>query len=141
MGTSTDKNQALRLLNGLEQGGLRAAEGRILAEDLDPVLVHVIVRFLREVYPATEPAARPVLERVVELTNAYPGIVAQAKQVVPAGQAGSFDCALLFAGHALSPMVWSVSRTCQCELAPQFPGCRCLFRAATVRERTCKDRS
>lgn len=80
MGTSTDKNQALRLLNGLEQGGLRAAEGRILAEDLDPVLVHVIVRFLREVYPATEPAARPVLERVVELTNAYPGIVAQAKQ-------------------------------------------------------------
>ncbi len=80
MGTSTDRNQALRLLNGLEQGGLHPAEGRIIAEDLDPVLVHVIVRFLREVYPATEPAARPVLERVVELTNAYPGIVAQAKQ-------------------------------------------------------------
>ncbi len=80
MGASTDKNQALRLLNGLELGGLDPADGRILAEDLDPVLVHVIVRFLREVYPATEPAARPVLERVVALTAAYPGIVARAKQ-------------------------------------------------------------
>jgi len=80
MGTSTDKNQALRLLKGLEMGGLDPTDGRILAEDLDPVLVHVIVRFLREVYPATEPAARPVLERVVALTNAYPGIVAQAQE-------------------------------------------------------------
>ncbi len=80
MGTSTDKNQALRLLKGLEMGGLNPTDGRILAEDLDPVLVHVIVRFLREVYPATEPAARPVLERVVELTDAYPGIVAQAQE-------------------------------------------------------------
>lgn len=80
MGNSTDRNQALRLLNGLEQGGLHPVEGRILAEDLDPVLVHVIVRFLREVYPATEPAARPVLERVVELTHAYPGIVARARE-------------------------------------------------------------
>ena len=80
MGNSTDKSQALRLLQGLEMGGLDPAEGRILAEDLDPVLVHVIVRFLREVYPATAPAARPVLERVVALTTAYPGIVTQAKQ-------------------------------------------------------------
>jgi len=80
MGTSTDKNQALRLLKGLEMGGLNPTDGRILAEDLDPVLVHVIVRFLREVYPATEPAARPVLERVVELTDAYPGIVAKAQE-------------------------------------------------------------
>ncbi len=80
MGTSTDRNRALRLLNGLEMGGLDPSEGRILAEDLDPVLVHVIVRFLREAYPATEPAARPVLERVVALTHAYPGIVAQARE-------------------------------------------------------------
>ncbi len=80
MGTSTDKNQALRLLKGLEMGGLDPTDGRILCEDLDPVLVHVIVRFLREVYPATEPAARPVLERVVELTDAYPGIVEQARE-------------------------------------------------------------
>ena len=80
MGNSTDRSQALRLLKGLEMGGLDPAEGRILAEDLDPVLVHMIVRFLREVYPATAPAARPVLERVVALTDAFPGIVARAKQ-------------------------------------------------------------
>jgi len=80
MGTSTDKTQALRLLNGLEMGGFDPAEGRILAEDLDPVLVHLIVRFLRDVYPVAAPAAGPVLKRVVALTNAYPGIVAQAEE-------------------------------------------------------------
>ena len=80
MGNSTNKMQALRLLQGLEMGGLDLAEGRVLAEDLDPVLIHVIVRFLREVYPATAPAAGPVLDRVVALTNAYPGIVTQAQQ-------------------------------------------------------------
>jgi hypothetical protein len=80
MGTSTDRTQALRLLNGLEMGGLDLAEGRVLVENLDPVLVHLIVRFLREVYPVTAPAARPVLERVVALTNATPKIVALAKE-------------------------------------------------------------
>jgi len=80
MGTSTDKNQALRLLNGLEMGGLDPAEGRVLVEDLDPVLVHLIVRFLRDVYPIHAPAAGPVLERVVALTNATPEIVALAKE-------------------------------------------------------------
>ena len=80
MEDSTDRSQTLRLLNGLEMGGLDPFEGRVLAEELDPVLVHVIVRYLREVYPATDPAARPVLERVVALTKVYPGLVARAKQ-------------------------------------------------------------
>lgn len=80
MANSTDRTQALRLLNGLEMGGLAAFDGRVLAEELDPVLVHAIVRYLREAYPATDPAASPVLERVLELTKAYPGLVARAKE-------------------------------------------------------------
>lgn len=78
MSTSTDKNLALRLLRGLDDGGMRADEARSLAEELDPVLVYVIVQFLREIYPASDPAASPVLERVVQLTSAYPELVAKS---------------------------------------------------------------
>jgi hypothetical protein len=78
MTTSTDKNRALRLLHGLDEGGMDVSEARALAEELDPVLVYVIVRFLREVYPASDPAASPVLERVVQLTSAYPALVAKS---------------------------------------------------------------
>lgn len=69
-----------RLLRGLEHGGLPAAEARILGEDLDPVLVHVIVRYIREAYPASDPAARPVHERLLQLTKAWPGIVAVTRE-------------------------------------------------------------
>ena len=80
MSASTDRNQALRLLRGLDEGGVDASEARVIAETLDPVLVYVIVRYLREVYPASDPAASPVLERVVALTSSNPAIVAKTRQ-------------------------------------------------------------
>ena len=80
MSTSTDRNRTLRLLRGLDEGGLDVSEARALAEELDPVLVYVVVRFLREVYPASDPAASPVLERVVQLTSAYPVLVANSRE-------------------------------------------------------------
>lgn len=80
MTTSTDRNRALRLLRGLDEGGMDVSEGRALAEELDPVLVYAIVRFLRDVYPASDPAASPVLERVVQLTSAYPALVAKSRE-------------------------------------------------------------
>jgi hypothetical protein len=80
MNGTTDREQALRLLRGLEEGGLAIAEARILAQDLDPVLVHVILRYLRAVHPASDPAASAVLERVVRLTSTDPAIVRKAKE-------------------------------------------------------------
>jgi hypothetical protein len=80
MSGTTDLTTALRLLRGLEDGGMRTAEARILAEDLDPVLVYVIVRYLRETYPASDPAATAVLDRVVALTSAWPGLVDRSKE-------------------------------------------------------------
>lgn len=77
---STDKNTALRLLRGLENGAMTADDARGLAEALDPVLVYVIVRYLREVYPASNPAANAVLDRVVALTNAWPDLVEVSRQ-------------------------------------------------------------
>ena len=79
-GSSTDINLALRLLSGLEDGGMAASEAAVIAEDLDPVLVFFIVRFLRSAYPASSPAAQAVLERVVELTSAYPAIVGKSRE-------------------------------------------------------------
>ena len=69
MDTTTDKRAAGRLLAGLEQGGMSKADAFVIAEGLDPVLVYLIVRYLRESYPASDPAASSVLERVVALTS------------------------------------------------------------------------
>ena len=80
MSGSTSKHDAVRLLHGLEDGRMTASEGALLAQDLDPVLVYVILRYLREVYPASNPAASAVLDRVVALTSSWPGIVAKSKE-------------------------------------------------------------
>jgi hypothetical protein len=80
MSAPTDASSALRLLRGLEAGGLPPHEARSLAEALDPVLLYFVVRYLRAVYPASDRAASAVLERVVKLTKDYPGMVARVKQ-------------------------------------------------------------
>jgi len=75
-----EKREALRLLDGLENGGMPANEAAILAEDLDPVLVFVIVNYLREIHPASDPAAGPVLERVVGMTSVSPAVILRHKE-------------------------------------------------------------
>ena len=79
MHTSTDKNQAEKLLSGLEEGRIDTSEAKLLAQDLDPVLVFAILRYLRETYPASNPAANAVLDRVVALTSSWPEIVATSQ--------------------------------------------------------------
>ncbi|HKQ61742.1 MAG TPA: hypothetical protein VJS92_10645 [Candidatus Polarisedimenticolaceae bacterium] len=59
---------------------MTAVEAETLAMELDPVLVYAIVRYLREIYPASVPAARAVLDRVVALTSSSPRIVAMVKE-------------------------------------------------------------
>ena len=75
-----ERTVAARLLSGLENGTLSAADAPIVADDLDPVLVYVIVNFLRAVHPASDPAATPVLERVVRLTSGHPTVVARYRE-------------------------------------------------------------
>ena len=79
MGTMTDRGEAERLLAGLENGNMTAADVLVVAESLDPVLVYLIVRYLRESYPASDPAAESVLERVVTLTSTGPVIVEKCR--------------------------------------------------------------
>lgn len=79
MNATEEKNAALKLLDGLENGGITTLEAFTLAEQIDPVLVYFIVRFLRETYPATDPAAPAVLERVVRLTSDHPEVIGKSK--------------------------------------------------------------
>lgn len=80
MTDSKKGSEAVRLLRGLENGGMTPSAARAIAEKLDPVLLYVVIRYLRDVYPASNPAASAVLERVVALTKAWPGLVARAKE-------------------------------------------------------------
>lgn len=69
MGTSTDRGEALRLLEGLENGRMSPVQLTVLAEDLDPVLLYVVVSYLRAAHRASDPAAGSILDRVVRLTT------------------------------------------------------------------------
>jgi hypothetical protein len=80
MSGSTDKKDAVRLLRGLEDGKMTTSEAGMLADELDPVLVYCILRYLREVYPASNPAASGVLDRVVALTENNPQLVTKSKE-------------------------------------------------------------
>ena len=80
MATTNEGREALRLLAGLENGGLSTADAAIVAEDLDPVLVYVIVAFLRKVYPVSDPAASSVLDRVVRMTSRSPALIRKHEQ-------------------------------------------------------------
>ena len=72
----TDEGRAAkRVLLALEQGGASIPDAAITTEDLDPVLVHAIISFLRETHPASNPVSSGVLARVVELTSASPRIL------------------------------------------------------------------
>lgn len=75
MSAITERQDATRLLDGIENGSLSPTESATLAERIDPVLVYAIVSLLRAIHPASDPAAQPVLERVVKLTSASPGVI------------------------------------------------------------------
>ena len=76
----SEKTDAERLLNGLENGTLRPDEAALVAEAIDPVLFYNVVRFLRECYPASDPAATAVLGRVVELTSKEATLIRRFKE-------------------------------------------------------------
>ena len=80
MDAQTHKREALRLLDGLENGTLSAADAFAASQSTDPVLSYVVISFLRACYPASDPAATSVLDRVVQLTSTYPAFVRQCKK-------------------------------------------------------------
>ena len=80
-----EKREGLRLLNGLENGTLTAADAFNIADKRDPVILYFVLRYLREKYPATAPSSTGVKQRLVELTGTYDSLVSKSKQ-------GEKDC-------------------------------------------------
>jgi hypothetical protein len=63
-----EQRDASRLLTGIENGTLSAADAIVIVERIDPVLVYLVVSYLREIY-ASDRAGTAVLQRVVELSQ------------------------------------------------------------------------
>lgn len=75
-----ERADAGRLLDGIESGMLSDTDAAMLVDRIDPVLFWVIVRFLRDCYPASDPAANAVLGRVVQLASGEASHVAKFKE-------------------------------------------------------------
>lgn len=76
----TEVNQALWLLNGIENGTIDSTEAYKVGKELDPVTLHFVFRFLRDKYPPSHQHAQGVIERMVELTSTYSDLVSHAKK-------------------------------------------------------------
>ena len=75
MDITSMKRETARYLHGLEHGSLDTADCYAIADKLDPIVSHFVIKYLRQLYSATDPASQGVLGRIVELTSSYPEIV------------------------------------------------------------------
>jgi hypothetical protein len=80
MSIELEKQEAGRLLLGLENGTMSSADAFNIADKRDPVLVYFVIRYLREKYPPTDPQSQGVIQRLVELTGTYDSIVKACKE-------------------------------------------------------------
>lgn len=69
----------VRFLEGLEEGNMGTGDLYILSQKLDPVMITIVVKYLRKKYPATKPEGAGVTTRLVELTTTYPDLVKTMK--------------------------------------------------------------
>jgi hypothetical protein len=68
------QREALRILEGIENGTMSAAESSALIDDADPALVYLILTWIRARYPASHAASEAVIGRLVTLTERYPSV-------------------------------------------------------------------
>lgn len=80
MDINSQIRDAERLLRGLEQGSLNGSDAFVLADNTDPVVLHLIFSYLRTKYPAGNQSSKGVMERLLELTSTYPNLVTKAKK-------------------------------------------------------------
>jgi len=75
---------AMRILSGIEDGTMTAAQSQEVVEEADPALLYLIFTWLRQRY-ADHPAGDAVLGRLLAVTERTPGLAAKLKE----GQADS----------------------------------------------------
>lgn len=72
---SSQHDEALRLLKGLEDGTLDTTTAYNIIAKQDAVLVYFIFRYLREKHKKVSEISSGVLQRLVELTQSYEVVV------------------------------------------------------------------
>lgn len=75
-----EQRQARRILDGIEQGSMTAAQSSQAIEGADPTLVYFIFSWLRSHYGPNNPAAEGVIGRLVEVCKQYPAVARMAKE-------------------------------------------------------------
>lgn len=71
--------QALRILEGIEEGTMSAADSFALVEDADPTLIYLIFTYLRRRY-ADHPNADAVIGRLVAVVDKDPVVSKMMKE-------------------------------------------------------------
>ena len=79
MSLQQEQKAALRILEGIENGTMTAAESFALIEDADPALIYLILTWLRRRY-AGHDNADAVVGRVVAISDRYPAVTAKMKE-------------------------------------------------------------
>jgi len=71
--------QALRILEGIEEGTMSAADSFALVEEADPTLIYLIFTYLRRRY-ADDPNADAVIGRLVAVVDKHPVVSKMMKE-------------------------------------------------------------
>ena len=79
MAFDIEKRDARRFHDGLELGNLDIDTLAVLADQADPVLVYLVIQWLRARYQH-DPASEGVIGRVVELCQRSPSVPRRMKQ-------------------------------------------------------------
>jgi len=74
------QRDALRILEGIENGTMTASQSADAIEGAEPAMVYLILTWIRSRYGAGHAASDAVLGRLAELTNKYPSIAAKMKE-------------------------------------------------------------
>ncbi len=80
MDVQTQIRESMRWLEGVEDGGVPTQDLFQIAEKLDPVIISLMIRYLRKKYPSSKPDSGAVMGRLVDLGSTYPGITTKAKE-------------------------------------------------------------
>lgn len=80
MAFAQEQQDALYLLQGIENGTLGTSTAARRIEEADPALAYFIVTWLRERYGRDHPAAEGVVGRLVELTSGYSSVRDQLRE-------------------------------------------------------------
>jgi hypothetical protein len=80
MAYEREQQEALHLLQAIENGSQPTSNIAHLIDEADPALVYLIFTWLRSRYGGGHPAAEGVLGRLVEVTNAHSSVNAKLRE-------------------------------------------------------------